>query len=169
MPGMPTPSILSWRRRSFLSINNPDYENGVPAAMGETHEGGHQGYRRPFRRPPHGKGILPEILPARPGRGGELRGRLKVGSTGFPAGAVKDQRREAGANKLKNRGEPRVRPYSNSRRGVPDCRMIDWSVPIFSSAWSGTGTVIVPSTRIFCITIWLPRRRTSANPCRDRI
>jgi len=32
---------------------------------------------------------------------------------------------------------------SNSRRTKPDCRMMDISVPVRSSPWSGTGTVIV--------------------------
>ena len=32
---------------------------------------------------------------------------------------------------------------------MPDCRMIDCNVPILNSAWSGTGTVIVPSVSIF--------------------
>lgn len=53
---------------------------------------------------------------------------------------------------------------SNISRGRRDCRMMDWSVPMRSSAWSGTGTVmVVPATR-FCITTWLPRRRTSTKP-----
>jgi hypothetical protein len=34
---------------------------------------------------------------------------------------------------------------SNGERGNCDCRMMDISVPIQSSAWSGTGTVIVES------------------------
>ena len=42
--------------------------------------------------------------------------------------------------------------------------MIDIRVPIFSSAWSGTGTVIVPPSVRYCITTWLPRRRTSTKP-----
>lgn len=41
--------------------------------------------------------------------------------------------------------------------------MLD-SVPGFSSLWLGTGTVVVVSPARFCITIWLPRRRTSTNP-----
>src|SRR5215211_2398411 len=43
--------------------------------------------------------------------------------------------------------------------------MIDWSVPMRISLWSGTGTVIVESAVFFCMTTWLPRRRTSRNPC----
>lgn len=43
--------------------------------------------------------------------------------------------------------------------------MIDISVPIFSSLWSGTGTVIVLSDSTFCMMTWLLLRRTSANPC----
>src|SRR5580700_9683565 len=31
------------------------------------------------------------------------------------------------------------------------------------------GTVTVPPGRFFCITTWLPRRRTSTNPCRAKI
>ena len=50
-------------------------------------------------------------------------------------------------------------------REIPDCRTIDWSVPIRSSEWSGTGIVMVDSGIRFCITIWLPRRRTSLKPC----
>ena len=53
---------------------------------------------------------------------------------------------------------------SNSDRGTPDWRMIDRSVPILSSLWSGTGTVVVPDSSWDCITIWLLRRRTSTNP-----
>lgn len=33
------------------------------------------------------------------------------------------------------------------------------------SLWSGTGTVMVESGVFFCMTTWLPRRRTSRNPC----
>jgi hypothetical protein len=58
---------------------------------------------------------------------------------------------------------------SNSLLEMPDCRIIDCSVPIRNSAWLGTGTVIVVSGRCFCITIWLPRCRISSNPCRERI
>src|SRR5437899_1074393 len=47
--------------------------------------------------------------------------------------------------------------------------MIAVNVPILTSSWSGTGTVIVESAVRFCITMWLLRRRTSANPCRRRI
>lgn len=39
------------------------------------------------------------------------------------------------------------------------------SVPCFSSEWSGTGTVTVVSAERFCMMQWLPRRRTSTNPC----
>jgi hypothetical protein len=53
---------------------------------------------------------------------------------------------------------------SNSSRGSCDWRMIDCSVPIRISRWSGTGTVIVESDVRFCMTTWLPRRRTSPNP-----
>lgn len=57
---------------------------------------------------------------------------------------------------------------SNSLRGTPDCRMMERSVPFFNSLWSGTGTVVVPpSSFARCITMWLPRRRTSAKPCRS--
>ncbi len=58
---------------------------------------------------------------------------------------------------------------SNSLRGNPDCRMMDCSVPIRISSWSGTGTVIVPCGNFFCITMWLPRLRTSRKPCWARI
>ena len=54
---------------------------------------------------------------------------------------------------------------SNLLRGSPDCRMMDWSVPILISSWSGTGTVIVPRESFFCIAMWLPRPRTSMKPC----
>jgi hypothetical protein len=47
--------------------------------------------------------------------------------------------------------------------------MIDRSVPIRSSLWSGMGTVIVPPAVAFCMTMWLLRCRTRANPCRLRI
>jgi hypothetical protein len=53
---------------------------------------------------------------------------------------------------------------SNSLFKMPDCRIMDCSVPIHSSEWLGTGTVIVVSESCFCITIWLPRFRTSTNP-----
>jgi hypothetical protein len=42
--------------------------------------------------------------------------------------------------------------------------MIERKVPILISAWSGTGTVSVPSSVRFCMTTWLPRRLTSTNP-----
>lgn len=32
------------------------------------------------------------------------------------------------------------------------------------SLWSGTGTVMVEPGVLFCMTTWLPRRRTSRNP-----
>lgn len=41
---------------------------------------------------------------------------------------------------------------SKKARGSWDCRMMDINVPIFSSAWFGTGTVIVDSSVRFCIT-----------------
>lgn len=37
------------------------------------------------------------------------------------------------------------------------------------SRWSGTGTVIVPDSARRCITMWLPRRRTSLKPWPPRI
>ncbi len=58
---------------------------------------------------------------------------------------------------------------SNSVRGIPDCRMMDCKVPILISRCSGTGTVMVPIDCFFCITIWLPRLRTSLNPCFSKI
>jgi|GEM_PF-5762276 len=58
---------------------------------------------------------------------------------------------------------------SNSERGIPDCLIMDWSVPILISLWSGTGTVLVPSDSFFCITIWLPLLLTSLKPCCARI
>lgn len=42
--------------------------------------------------------------------------------------------------------------------------MILARVPILNSLWSGTGTVIVVCGNCCCMTIWLPRRRTSTNP-----
>lgn len=42
--------------------------------------------------------------------------------------------------------------------------MIDLRVPIRSSLWSGTGTVIVVPPSDFCMTTWLPWRRTWTNP-----
>src|SRR5688572_16837608 len=47
--------------------------------------------------------------------------------------------------------------------------MIARSVPVRSSLWSCTGTVVVPTASFFCMTIWLPRRRTSTKPWRERI
>jgi hypothetical protein len=42
--------------------------------------------------------------------------------------------------------------------------MIELNVPILISGWLGTGTVIVvPGVRL-CMTMWLPRLRTSVNP-----
>jgi hypothetical protein len=53
---------------------------------------------------------------------------------------------------------------SKSDRGSCDCRMIELNVPILISGWLGTGTVIVvPGVRL-CMTMWLPRLRTSVNP-----
>lgn len=46
--------------------------------------------------------------------------------------------------------------------------MIDDRVPILISAWLGTGTVTVLPLTFFCMTIWLPRRRTSWNPFLSR-
>ena len=46
---------------------------------------------------------------------------------------------------------------------------MDRRVPILISRWSGTGTVIVDVPTRFCITTWLPRCRTAANPCRSKI
>ncbi|MBI2219300.1 MAG: NAD(P)-binding domain-containing protein [Candidatus Rokubacteria bacterium] len=51
----------------------------------------------------------------------------------------------------------------------PRARMIDSNVPVLSSGWSGTGTVVVPSAVRRCITTWLPRRRTSTKPCHSRM
>src|SRR5690242_11127026 len=47
--------------------------------------------------------------------------------------------------------------------------MIDLRVPILTSSWSGTGTVVVFPAWIRCIRMWLPRRQTSTNPCNARI
>jgi len=55
--------------------------------------------------------------------------------------------------------------YSNSIRGIPDCRIIDWSVPILITLWLGTGTVIVLDPILFCIIIWLPFWRILEKPC----
>lgn len=41
---------------------------------------------------------------------------------------------------------------SNSVRAIPLCRMIERSVPMASSGWSGTGTVAVPASVRRCIT-----------------
>ena len=41
---------------------------------------------------------------------------------------------------------------SNSVRAMPLCRMIERSVPMASSEWSGTGTVTVPASVLCCIT-----------------
>src|SRR6266566_2746041 len=47
--------------------------------------------------------------------------------------------------------------------------MIACKVPIRTALWLGTGTVVVPPSPACCMTMWLPRRRTCANPCRARI
>jgi hypothetical protein len=47
--------------------------------------------------------------------------------------------------------------------------MIDSRVPVRSSWWSGMGTVLVEPSIRSCITMWLPRRRTSTNPLSPRI
>jgi hypothetical protein len=52
---------------------------------------------------------------------------------------------------------------------MPDCRMMLRSVPIFTSLWFGTGTVVVAPASVRCMMRWLLRCRTSANPCRARI
>ena len=54
---------------------------------------------------------------------------------------------------------------SNLLRGKPDCVMICPSVPRRTVLCSGTGTVVVASPSRRCMIAWLPRRRTSANPC----
>jgi len=41
---------------------------------------------------------------------------------------------------------------ANSDRATPLWRTIDGTVPVLSSAWSGTGTVVVPSAVRRCIT-----------------
>ncbi len=43
------------------------------------------------------------------------------------------------------------------------------SVPVLSSEWSGTGTVVVVFPDRFCMTTWLPRWRTAENPSALRI
>jgi hypothetical protein len=58
---------------------------------------------------------------------------------------------------------------SNSVLGNPDWRMMDRSVPVRNSAWFGTGMVIVVSGSRFCMTMWLPRWRTSEKPYFSRI
>jgi len=40
---------------------------------------------------------------------------------------------------------------SNSLRGIADCLVIDWSVPVRISGWFGTGTVSVDSESFFCM------------------
>jgi hypothetical protein len=55
--------------------------------------------------------------------------------------------------------------HSNDALGSPDCRIIDINVPIRSSRWSGTGTVVVSPLWTLCISMWLPLRRTSVKPC----
>ncbi len=40
--------------------------------------------------------------------------------------------------------------------------MTEWSVPVRSSGWRGTGTVTLPRSVYFCMTTWLPRWRASA-------
>jgi len=47
--------------------------------------------------------------------------------------------------------------------------MIESSVPVRNSSWSGTGTVRVEPSSRSCITTWLPRRRTSTNPLSPRM
>ena len=47
--------------------------------------------------------------------------------------------------------------------------MIDVSVPTRISLWSGTGTVLVEPAVWSCITMWLPRCRTSTNPASVKI
>ena len=58
---------------------------------------------------------------------------------------------------------------SNSLRGRPLCRIIDWRVPIRISRCMGIGTVIVVKPAMCCITTWLPRWRTAVKPCCPRI
>ena len=45
---------------------------------------------------------------------------------------------------------------------------MDISVPVRSSRWSGTGTVVVRPPCVLCITMWLPRRLTSVKPWDSR-
>lgn len=59
--------------------------------------------------------------------------------------------------------------YSKSALLRPDCRMMDRRVPVRISLWSGTGTVLVAFPSFFCMTMWLPRRRTSTKPRPARI
>ena len=42
------------------------------------------------------------------------------------------------------------------RPARPDCRIIDISVPVRSSPWSGTGTVVVSPPSTLCIIMWPP-------------
>jgi hypothetical protein len=46
--------------------------------------------------------------------------------------------------------------------------MLD-TVPALSSEESGTGTVVIAFPERFCVTTWLPRRRTSKNPSASKI
>jgi len=55
--------------------------------------------------------------------------------------------------------------YSKSDLGRPDCLIIDRSVPVLNSRWSGMGTVLVPPGMDCCILMWLPRRLIWTNPC----
>jgi hypothetical protein len=54
-------------------------------------------------------------------------------------------------------GPPREAPLagqlSNRLRGKPDYRMMLASVPVLSSGWSGTGTVVVVPSATFCMTM----------------
>ena len=54
--------------------------------------------------------------------------------------------------------------YSNSDRDNPDCLIIDITVPVLNSLWSGIGMVVVLPVSTLCMIIWLPLRRTSVNP-----
>lgn len=58
---------------------------------------------------------------------------------------------------------------SNSCLGRPDYRMMLLNVPGLSSGWLGTTTVMVVCSKCFCITRWLPRCRTLANPLASSI
>ena len=75
-----------------------------PRGLGQKDERVHEDHRPRLQRPPHGEAILPEILPARPGRRGELTKNSGTGLRPVDQGTGRRRCHQ------KKRGDPAGRP-----------------------------------------------------------